>query len=286
MPDVDLLDRELSGLDRLELELPAAPSLLRRTWSGTWPKVAAIVLALAIWQVVVWSGWKPTYVLPGPGRAFAALWDQRSALVPGALTTLRRGVEFYVISLAAGTVLAVVISRLPTLRTAVNPLVTGLQTMPSVAWVPFAIIVFGTGTERPIMFVTILGTVPAIIIGTLSGIDAVPPTLLRVGRILGARGIATYRHVVLPASLPGYVAGMKQGWAFLWRSLMAGELITSVAGSHSLGQLLTTSQDQTDPEGLLATMILILVIGLVMDTVVFSRLERTVLARRGLLAAS
>ncbi len=286
MATVDLLDRQLSGLDRLELELPGAPSLARRIWSGAWPKVAAIVITLAIWQLIAWSGWKPSYVLPGAGRAFAALWDGRSSILPGALTTLRRGVEFYAISLVAGTLIAVVISRVSTLRTAVNPLVTGLQTMPSVAWVPFAILLFGTGNERPIMFVTLLGTVPAIVIGTLSGIDAVPPTLLQAGRILGARGVGTYRHVVLPASLPGYVAGMKQGWAFLWRSLMAGELITNVAGTHSLGQLLTFSQDQSDQPSLLATMLVILVIGLVMDTVVFSRLERIVLARRGLTATS
>jgi NitT/TauT family transport system permease protein len=282
----DVLDRELDGLDELELDLPDPPSKGRRIWSGTWPKVTAILIVLGVWQVVVWSGWKPAYVLPGPGTAFLALWDGRTDIIPGALTTLRRGVEYYLVALVIGTVVAVLITRSRTLRTAVSPLITGMQTMPTVAWVPFAIIVFGSGTTRPIMFVALLGTAPAIAIGTVSGIDAVPPTLLRAGTILGAKGIDRYRYVILPASLPGYVAGMKQGWAFLWRSLMAGELIAQVAGQHSLGQLLTGYQDQQSYASVEATMICILVIGLVMDTVVFSRLERAVLARRGLTAAT
>jgi NitT/TauT family transport system permease protein len=161
-----------------------------------------------------------------------------------------------------------------------------MQTMPSVAWVPFAVIVFGVGNVRAILFVAVLGTAPAIAIGTISGIDAVPPTLLRAGTILGATGIDRYRHVVLPASLPGYVAGMKQGWAFLWRSLMAGELIANVPGTHSLGQLLSAYEDQSQQADVIATMIAILIIGLVMDTLVFSRLERAVLARRGLTAGA
>jgi NitT/TauT family transport system permease protein len=284
--DGDVLDRELAGLDHLELDLPDPPSRWRRAWFATWPKVAAVVIVLAIWQVVVWSGWKPTFVLPGPGAAFRAMWDQRSVILSGSGTTLRRGIEYYLLALLIGTVVAVLVTRSRILRTAVSPLITGLQTMPSVAWVPFAIIVFGVGSARPIMFVAILGTAPAIAIGTISGIDAVPPTLLRAGTILGAKGLDRYRYVVLPASLPGYVAGMKQGWAFLWRSLMAGELIANVPGTHSLGQLLSAYQDQSVQADVIATMIAILVIGLVMDTVVFSRLERIVLARRGLSAAS
>jgi NitT/TauT family transport system permease protein len=282
----DKLDQELSGLDELELELPDPPSRAARLWTATWPKLAAVAIFLALWQLVVWSGWKPKFVLPGPGTAFRTMWDNRSVIVSGSLTTLRRGVEYYLIALVIGTVLAVLITRSRLLRTAVSPLISGLQTMPSVAWVPFAIIVFGVGNVRSIMFVALLGTAPAIAIGTISGIDAVPPTLLRAGTILGAKGVDRYRHVVLPASRPGYVAGMKQGWAFLWRSLMAGELIAPVPGTHSLGQLLSSYQDQSQQAGVLATMIAILVIGLVMDTVVFSRLERTVLARRGLTAGA
>ncbi|HLI00922.1 MAG TPA: ABC transporter permease [Acidimicrobiales bacterium] len=276
------VDRELSGLDALELALPPAPSAARRIFDGAWPKVAAIVIALLLWQLVAWSGWKPTYLLPGPAKAFRALWNARSALLSGAGTTLTHGVEFYLIALALGTVIAVVITQSRVVRTAVAPILSGLQTMPSVAWVPFAILLFGVGTARPIMFVAILGATPAIAIGTISGIDAVPPSLLRVGRILGTRGIGHYRYVVLPAALPGYVAGMKQGWAFLWRSLMAGELIAQVPGHADLGMLLSQYQDLSRSADVIATMLIILAIGLIMDTVVFSRLEQSVLRRRGL----
>jgi NitT/TauT family transport system permease protein len=247
--------------------------------------VAAIALALVIWQLIVWSGWKPSYVLPGPSKVFPALWDDHHVVGEGALTTLRRAVEFYAIAVVAGTVVALMVSRSRVVRSAIAPLVAGLQTMPSVAWVPFAIIVFGIRTEAPIMFVTLLGTVPAVIIGTLSGIDAIPPVLLRAGQILGASGLSRYRYVILPASLPGYVAGLKQAWAFAWRSLMAGELIVNVTGSHSLGQLLSSYQDLSSMPDVIATMLVILFIGLVMDTLVFSRLEQAVLARRGLATA-
>ena len=279
------LDQEIAGLDRLELALPPKPTRARRFVGAVWPRLAAIAIGLLIWQLVAWSGWKPSYVLPGPGPTFRALWDDRSVVGSGALTTLHRAIEFYAISLVVGTVLALLISRNRTVRTAVNPLIAGLQTMPSVAWVPFAIIVFGDTTTNAILFVAMLGTVPAIVIGTLSGIDSIPPVLLRAGDILGARGIGKYRHVVLPAALPGYVAGMKQGWAFSWRSLMAGELIVQVEGKQSLGRLLSAYQDQSLQADVLATMVVILVIGLIMDSVVFSNLERWVLARRGLATA-
>jgi sulfonate transport system permease protein len=276
------LDAEIAGLDRLELALPALPSRGRRFIGAVWPRLAAIAIGVLIWQLVAWSGWKPGYVLPGPGPTLRALWHDRSVVGSGTLTTLHRAIEFYALSLVVGTVLALLISRNRTVRTAVNPLIAGLQTMPSVAWVPFAIIVFGDTTQNAIMFVAMLGTVPAIVIGSLAGIDSIPPVLLRAGKILGARGIGKYRHVILPAALPGYVAGMKQGWAFSWRSLMAGELIVQVEGKQSLGRLLSAYQDQSLTADVLATMVVILVIGLIMDSVVFSNLERRVLARRGL----
>ncbi|MDQ2754171.1 MAG: ABC transporter permease, partial [Actinomycetota bacterium] len=242
--DDDLLSQELSGLDHLTLAVPPAPSRGRRAWEGAWPKVAALVLALAIWQLLVWSGWKPTFVFPGPGAVFGALWRDRSAVVSGAVITLRRAVFYYLLALLTGTVVALGITRLQVLRRAVSPLLAGLQTMPSVAWVPFAILIFGL-SSRAILFVTILGAAPAITVGTLSGIDAIPPALLRVGEVLGAKGFGRYRHVIAPAALPGYVTGMKQGWAFAWRSLLAGELITRVKGNPSLGQLLSSYRNQS-----------------------------------------
>ena len=283
MAVVDRLDLELEGLDQLELQLPRVPSRAHRIWSATWPKLAAIAIGLGLWQLVVWSGWKPTYLLPGPATVFHHLWEDRHAVLSGVATTLRRAVEYYTIALVIGTLLAIAITRIRAVRVAVTPLVTGLQTMPSVAWVPLAILLFGIKPEA-ILFVTLAGSIPAVIMGTVAAIDAVPPTLLQAGQMLGARGINRYRYVVLPAALPGYVAGMRQAWAFAWRSLMAGELIVPAKGSNSLGQLLSAYQDQSLAADVLAIMVAILVVGLFMDVAVFSRLERTVLERRGLLA--
>ena len=284
MAAVDRLDRELDGLDQLESFLPRMPSRARRVWAATWPKLAAAVIGLALWQLIVWSGWKPTYLLPGPATVFHHLWEDRHPVLSGVGTTIRRAIEYYAIALAAGTLVAIAITRIRVVRTAVSPLVTGLQTMPSVAWVPIAILLFGIKPQA-ILFVTLAGSIPAVIVGTVAAIDAVPPLLLRAGHMLGARGIGRYRYVVLPAALPGYVAGMRQAWAFAWRSLMAGELIVPGHGATSLGQLLSAYQDQSLAADVLAIMVAILAVGLVMDTLVFSRLERIVLERRGLLTA-
>lgn len=282
MAVVDRLDRELDGLDQLDLALPRAPSQARRTWSAIWPKAAAIVIGLGIWQLVVWAHWKPTYLLPGPFTVFRHVWDDRHDVLSGTGTTLRQAVEYYLVALGVGTVVAIVITRVNAVRLAVTPLVTGLQTMPSVAWVPIAILLFGVRSEA-VLFVTLAGSIPAVIVGAVAAIDAVPPILLRVGDVLGARGINRYRHVVLPAAMPGYVAGMRQAWAFAWRSLMAGELIVASHGSASLGQLLSAYQDQNLAADVLAVMVAILAVGLLVDVIVFSRLERAVLDRRGLL---
>ena len=120
------------------------------------------------------------------------------------------------------------------LRAAFGSMITGLQTMPSIAWFPLAIVLFQL-SERAILFVVVLGAAPSIANGLIAGADNIPPILLRAGRVLGARGMSAFRHVILPASLPSFVGGLKQGWAFAWRSLMAGELLDVVQGKPSVG---------------------------------------------------
>ena len=144
--------------------------------------------------------------------------------------------------------LGVLVARIPPLRAAVGSIITGLQTMPSIAWVPFAIIIFGENSSA-ILFVVVLGAAPSIANGLITGVDYTPPLLLRAGKTMGLRGFALYRYLVLPASLPAYVAGMKQGWAFAWRSLMAGELIVQIIGQFSIGQQLSVDQSNLDFTG-------------------------------------
>jgi NitT/TauT family transport system permease protein len=274
----------LAGLDALDL--PTAPKrpAAARAWSVTWPKLAALGLFLLAWQIVVWSGWKPTYVLPGPR---AALGEFARELGTGDFydalrRTLTRAFEGYLLALLIGGVLGVLVARFTVLRMAVGSFITALQTMPSVVWVPLAILLFQLN-ESAIMFVVVLGAAPSVANGVLSGLDYVPPLLVRVGRSMGARGVNLYRYVVAPAALPSVLAGLKQGWAFAWRSLMAGELIVIVPGHSSIGADLQNARDLNDTETLLASMITIFLVGVVVDAA-FNVLDQRMRTRRGLIA--
>ncbi len=192
-----------------------------------------------------------------------------------------RAVTGYALALVIGSVIGIAVARVRLLRTAVGSLITGLQTMPSIAWFPLAVLLFGLD-ERAIMFVVVLGAAPSIANGLIAGVDHVPPLMLRAGRMIGAKGVGLYRHVVLPAALPTYVAGLKQGWAFAWRSLMAGELLVIVAGRPSIGAQLQFARDLNAADEMIAMMIVILIIGIVVDTV-FGRADITIRRRWGLI---
>ncbi len=278
-------ERTLAGLDSLELPISGQRSLVRRAWSSTWPQLAALGLVLVGWQLVVMSGWRPPWVLPGPLDVLPRLVDELRDDLPAAiLTTLRRAAMGFGLALLIGSALGLAIVRWRLLRTAVGSLITGLQTMPSIAWFPLAILLFGL-SEGAIMFVIVLGAAPSVANGLIHGIDHIPRILLRAGQVLGARGIDRYRFVVLPAALPSFVGGMKQAWAFAWRSLMAGELLVIVAQQPSLGATLQLQRELSDAEGLLATMIVVLSIGMVIDLLVFGTLERRIREGRGLVEA-
>lgn len=280
------LAEEIAGLDALEAHLEGHRSRARQIWTMVWPKLAAIAIALLAWQAVVWSGWKEDYVLPGPDRVLPALFDMlgTAEFWRAVGITMRRAITGYALALAIGSVLGIAVARSRLLRSAVGSLITGLQTMPSIAWFPLAILLFGL-TERAIMFVVVLGAAPSIANGLIAGVDHVPPLMVRAGRMIGAKGVDLYRHVVLPAALPTYVAGLKQGWAFAWRSLMAGELLVIVANRPSIGEKLQFTREISAADQMLALMIVILVIGIVVDTV-FGRADVTIRRRRGLIEQS
>lgn len=256
-------------------------------WAAVWPRLAAIVAVLGGWQAVVWSGWRPEYVLPGPVPVFERLLhDLRDGVLLHAVAvTMQRALIGYLIALVIGSVVGLALARVRPLRLAAGSLITGLQSMPSVAWFPLAILLFKL-SEAAILFVVILGAAPSIANGILTGVDHIPPALLRAGRVLGARGWRLYRHVILPAALPGFLGGLKQGWAFAWRSLMAGELLVIIANRPSIGVRLQFARELSDAEGLLAAMIVIVLIGVLVDGLVFGRLDRVVRSRRGLIDAA
>jgi NitT/TauT family transport system permease protein len=254
-----------------------------RLWSWLWPKLAAVALFLAVWQVVVWSGWRPDYVLPGPIPVFQRLGQDlgQADFYAGVAVTMRRAFVGYAIAVVIGSALGLLVARVPIVRKAVGHAILGLQSMPSIAWFPLAILLFQL-TEGAILFVVILGAAPAVASGLLSGVDHVQPLLVRVGRVMGARGLRLYRYVILPAALPGFVGGLKQGWAFAWRSLMAGEIIGVVSNKISLGQELQVARDFADAQQLLALMIVIFVIGVAVD-LAFGFADRAIRRRWGLI---
>ena len=257
-----------------------------RVWSALWPKLAAIGVGLLVWQIVVWSQWRPDYVLPGPVPVFKELGNQleQASFWHAIGITLQRAAIGYALAVLIGSLLGAAVARVRPLRRAIGSLITGLQTMPSIVWFPLAILLFKLG-EGAILFVVVLGAAPSVANGLISGIDHIPPLMLRSGRVLGARGLRLFRFVILPAALPAFVGGLKQGWAFAWRSLMAGELLVLIPGQTSVGAQLQFSREFSDAPGLMAMMIVILVIGIVVDVVVFSTVERSIRARRGLVDA-
>jgi NitT/TauT family transport system permease protein len=276
------LDRELAGIDALGLAVPAAPNRAKAIWAATWPKLLAVALFLGAWQVLVWTHWKEEFILPGPIATFRAFFDNRAELTRAALDTLQRGAIGFGLAIVIGTVIGLATASSRVLRSGIGSMITGLQTMPSIAWFPLAIVLFHLSIWA-VLFVVILGAAPSIANGLLSGIDNIPPILLRAGRVLGAKGWSSLRYVVIPAAMPNFVGGLKQGWAFAWRSLLAGELIGAVPGSHALGQVLDANRNFNDYTGILATMVAIFIVGVVMDALVFGQLDRYVRRRYGLI---
>ncbi len=279
----DRLDHELSGLDALELTVTAPRSRWARTWSSAWPKFAAALLAVGLWQVVVLSGWKSQAILPGPMPVFREFGRQlvHGQMLHGLSITMSRAAIGFGAAMIVGGIVGLTVARVPLLRTAIGSMITGLQTMPSIAWFPLAIVLFQL-SETAILFVVVLGAAPAIANGIVAGVDTVPPLLDRVGTVLGARGFQRFRFVILPAAMPQLIAGMKQGWAFAWRSLMAGELLVILGNRPSIGSQLQNARDLSDYPWMMATMLLILIVGIAVDGLIFGTLERSVLRRRGL----
>jgi NitT/TauT family transport system permease protein len=265
---------------------PEARVITARTvWAWIWPKVVAVGLVILVWQILIWTHWKPDYVLPSPWRVAQALGDEVTGqrLWSSIETTMLRAVRGYSLALLIGTLLGIAVVQWKVFRLGVGSLVAGLQTMPSVAWFPLAILLFGLD-ENAIMFVVVLGAAPSISSGVITGIDEVPPPLLRAGKMLGARGVNRYRYIVLPAAMPSYIQGMKQGWAFSWRSLLAGELLFSVAGTTSIGGEMNLARQFGRPWQVISLMVVILIIGMVVDGL-FSYVAKRIRLRRGLTGA-
>jgi NitT/TauT family transport system permease protein len=283
-PDTRTSDAALKGLDALDTPTVQRTPLPRRIARLALPPLVTLVLVVVVWQVLWAAALWPEYQLPAPsavGEEFLRIVEDGS-IWSIAWTSVSRAFLGFAVAVVIATPLGLLVAKVPVVRAAIGPLLSGLQSLPSVAWVPAAVLWFGL-TDATIYFVVLLGSVPSIANGLVAGVDQVPPILSRVGDVMGAGRLASARLILLPAALPGYLAGCKQGWAFAWRSLMAAEIIaTSPQLGIGLGAYLKEGSDVNDIAGVIAAIGLILLVGVGIELLVFRPLERRVLQSRGL----
>ncbi len=237
---------------------------------------------VGLWQLVVVAGIWPPYLFPSPGSVFHALWRNiDNGLIPEALKiSMKRLAVGYALSFVAGMAIGLATGTLRWVDETVGSLVLGLQSLPSITWLPLAVLWFGLN-ERAIIFVVLMGSVFSIAISARHGVQGVPALLRRAAQTLGASRLQMYRYVVLPAMLPSMVHGLKLGWSFAWRSLMAGELLFVSMG---LGHLLNLGRDLNDMSLVMAVMLVIVAVGLTVDRLIFGSLEHWMGERWGLAA--
>jgi NitT/TauT family transport system permease protein len=273
-----------AGLDALDTPTAQQRLSWRRFTAGALPPLVALVVALVIWQGLWAAAITTEYKLPSP----ASVWHEFiKVILTGEIwgilwTSLHRAVLGFAASVVIATPLGLLVAKVRVVRAAIGSLLAGLQSLPSVAWVPAAVLWFGL-TDSTIYFVVLMGAIPSIANGLVSGIDQIPPILPRVGHVMGAGRLDSARLILLPAALPGYIAGCKQGWAFSWRSLMAAEIIAnSPQLGKGLGAYLKEGSDYNSMPEVIAAIFLILIVGIGIELLAFRPVERSVLRSRGL----
>ncbi|MDE6433794.1 MAG: ABC transporter permease [Lachnospiraceae bacterium] len=247
--------------------------------------VIFLCLLIALWQIFYWIGVDvlalfKSYAVPSPlgvGERFIEL-SSNGTLWEAVGNSLLRGVAGYAIAIVIGVVLGLLINHFPYLQKNLKPFVLGIQTLPSVCWVPFSILWFGLSTQA-ILFVVLMGSAFGIAISVDNAIKNVQPIYIKAALTMGAGKRQMYWNVILPASLPELVSGLKQGWSFAWRALMAGEVMTTSVG---LGQTLIMGRDLADINQVMLVMVVIIVVGILIDKLIFSVIEKRLLTKRGL----
>lgn len=245
-----------------------------------------LIILVALWQGFYWLAVDvleicKSYTVPSPvgvAERFVELC-QDGTLLEATFNSLGRGLAGYVIAVIIGAMLGLVINRISYLQKNLKPMILGMQTLPSVCWVPFSILWFGLSTQA-ILFVVVMGATFSVAIAVDNAIKNVPPIYTKAALTMGATKRQLYKHVILPASLPELVSGLKQGWSFAWRALMAGEVMTTSIG---LGQTLITGRDLADINQVMLVMIVIVLVGIIIDKCIFTNIEHRMLKKRGLM---
>lgn len=240
------------------------------------------IALLFVWHFLVQAKIWSAILLPDPFDVWEYLKTTAmdGTLWEATLVTLRRLLSGYGIGIVIGIPVGMLTARFRFVEDTIGVLALGLQTLPSVCWVPLALIWFGQ-TEGAMLFVVVMGSLWSIIISTDNGIRNVPPIFARAARTMGAKQFYTWTRVILPASAPFVVSGMKQGWAFAWRSLMAAEIFVTILTGFGLGQLLQSGRDLNDMSQVVGVMFAIVLIGLLVDKIFFSPIERFLHRRWG-----
>jgi NitT/TauT family transport system permease protein len=248
-----------------------------RVWGS---RILFVLAGLFVWESVCRLRLWPEYIFPAPSVVGNALWlgIQKQTYLIGIRDSLIRLVQGYLLALAAGLTIGLLMAQVRWLKETFGLLVMGLQTLPSICWLPLALLWFGLN-EKAILFVVVMGAVFSIAQSTEDGIRNTPPIYMQAARNLGASHLRLYVSVIFPAALPSILSGMKLGWSFAWRSLMAGELLYTLPG---LGHLLMMGRELNDMGQVMAVMGMIVFIGLVLDRLVFGVIEKRVRGRWGL----
>jgi NitT/TauT family transport system permease protein len=243
-------------------------------------RILFYALLIVAWGLVARAGFLPARVLPSPRSVLLSLGAgfQDGSIPSALLMSLKRIVVGYTVSIVGGILLGAVIGRSARAENTFGSLILGLQTLPSLCWMPAALLWFGP-TNTAIVFVVVMGSVFSIAISTLDGVKNIPPRYLQAAQSLGSRGWHLYTDVIAPATLPAIAQGLKQAWTFAWRSLLGGELLFVTLG---LGNLLQSGRQRNDISLVAAVMVLITLIGLLADRLLFSPIEKHVRARWGL----
>lgn len=243
-------------------------------------RAAFYVGVVLAWQGVASAGVWPPSVFPSPYEVAEdlAYGVADGSLLYGVATSMWRLSAGLAMAVAGGLALGIIMARSEAVNQTLGSLVLGLQSIPSIAWVPLAILWYGLN-DAGIIFVVAIGAVFAVTINTYTGVKNIDPHYLEAARNMGARGSQLVTDVLIPAAFPYMIAGFKQGWAFAWRGVIGAELLFAFLG---LGHLLYAARSLTDISQVIAVMLVIMLMGLIVDGLAFKRLEKRVMSRWGL----
>lgn len=235
-----------------------------------------------IWEILSRSGIWRNFLFPAPSDIAAYYWSaiRDGTLIDASYVTLKRLMQGYLAGIALGVPIGLLNAKFEIFEDTIGVVALGFQALPSICWAPLALLWFGQN-EIAMFFIVVMGSVWSIALATDAGVRNVPPLYIRAARTMGSRGLHTLVKVIIPAALPFIITGMKQGWAFAWRSLMAAEIYITILSGFGLGHLLHYARETHSMDAVFGIMLVIVIIGIIFDRIIFSPLESFIHRRWG-----